>query len=667
MLIERIALENFGVYRGRQLMHLAPPDSHRPIILIGGLNGSGKTTLLDALQLAFFGKLARCSNRGNMAYESFLERCIHRGADPVEGACIELRFQFRSEGRDHRYDIERRWAKRGKTIKEWVSISRDGEHDRVLSSDWDEQVGQFVQPDILELFFFDGEKIADIVGKERTAQFLKTAVHSLLGLENVARLHEDMLALARRKKLEETEDDELAAKISRTQEEHDRLHTLIMKLQKRRADKLRLVDDHKKILSILERKFHQEGGGLFAKVEEIQQQREETKAELKRCHADLQRYVAGPAPLLLVRGLLSKTLEQARREQESKRNGLIHDLLSARDDSIIGFLGKQNQELARSLERFLADDRQTRKENTEGVEAFLQMDDMEVNRLEALLSTVLPDEEKKAGVLRDRHDALTAGLEDLNRQLANIPKAETITQIVADMEKKRALLAELTVIIEQLDKEIAQRQSEAQQAKARLDRFAEISVERGFKQEESALVVDKAEQMATIMEAFKQRITTNHLRRLEINILESLHNIMRKKNLVREVHIDAEDMTLILIGQNQERLPMERFSAGELQLIAVAMVWGLTKAAERPLPCIIDTPLGRLDSEHRHLLLENYYPNASHQVILLSTDEEIDETYLPLIKNQVGRAYRLSYDESREATTIMDGYFMEGSLVTGNH
>jgi DNA sulfur modification protein DndD len=100
-----------------------------------------------------------------------------------------------------------------------------------------------------------------------------------------------------------------------------------------------------------------------------------------------------------------------------------------------------------------------------------------------------------------------------------------------------------------------------------------------------------------------------------------------------------------------------QLSAGERQLLAVAILWGLGRAAGRPLPAVIDTPLGRLDSEHRTKLIEGYFPFASHQVILLSTDEEIAGAYYEKLRPWIAHEYRLQYCEERDVTTIEIGYF----------
>ena len=121
--------------------------------------------------------------------------------------------------------------------------------------------------------------------------------------------------------------------------------------------------------------------------------------------------------------------------------------------------------------------------------------------------------------------------------------------------------------------------------------------------------------------------------------------------------IDPETFRIELTDGDGRVVPFDRFSAGERQLLATSLLWGLARASGRPLPTIIDTPLGRLDSSHRRHMIERYFPVASHQVILLSTDEEIDEESLQRLLPYIGRKYHLQFDEASRSTTITEGYF----------
>jgi len=98
-------------------------------------------------------------------------------------------------------------------------------------------------------------------------------------------------------------------------------------------------------------------------------------------------------------------------------------------------------------------------------------------------------------------------------------------------------------------------------------------------------------------------------------------------------------------------------SEGEKQVFAISVLWGLAQASPRPLPAIIDTPMARLDSQHRHHLINRYFPNASHQVIILSTDTEVDQDFYGALQPHITRAYHLDYDENEKVTTAREGYF----------
>ena len=82
------------------------------------------------------------------------------------------------------------------------------------------------------------------------------------------------------------------------------------------------------------------------------------------------------------------------------------------------------------------------------------------------------------------------------------------------------------------------------------------------------------------------------------------------------------------------------------------MLWGLARASARPLPAVIDTPMARLDAAHRQNLVERYFPHASHQVVILSTDTaEVDRQYYQMLQPAIARAYHLHYDEETRSTT----------------
>ena len=156
---------------------------------------------------------------------------------------------------------------------------------------------------------------------------------------------------------------------------------------------------------------------------------------------------------------------------------------------------------------------------------------------------------------------------------------------------------------------------------------------------------------------FEEKIRNKHITNLEKLICESFQILLRKKSFVSSISICPQSFMLTIQTVGEEEVPAAKLSAGERQLLAVAVLWALAKASGRKLPTVIDTPLGRLDSDHRKSFVQNYFPYAGDQVILLSTDEEIVGPYYRSLKKHTSHQYLIQYDDRKQSSEITKGYF----------
>jgi DNA sulfur modification protein DndD len=174
---------------------------------------------------------------------------------------------------------------------------------------------------------------------------------------------------------------------------------------------------------------------------------------------------------------------------------------------------------------------------------------------------------------------------------------------------------------------------------------------------EAARINEYCVRATKTLNAFRATLVQHRREQLEALILEAFQLLTRKTDLVGRVVLDNETMAVQLLTPDDQPLVTQQLSAGERQLLAVAMLWGLARASGRPVPVVIDTPLGRLDGDHRRALVERYFPDASHQVILLSTDQEVDAGFSDLLDDSVAHRYLIGYDEARQSSSFSTGYF----------
>lgn len=656
MILDNVVLHDVGSFAGRQQVDLAPPSSERPIVLVGGLNGSGKTTFLEAIHLALYGALAATATRHGGTYEGYLRSLVHRRTNPAEGASVEVAFHVHREGVRRYYRVRRSWRTTGKGLREDVQVFRDGALDPTLSSTWAEQVDAFLPRGVAGLFFFDGEQIEALADLDRSREVLRTALSSLLGLDMVDRLTTD-LAVLRRRHGSETVPSDLRKQVESTQrqvgvirnEEEQGVADLA-------AARVATEWAEKQLREAAER-YQAAGGELVQDRQHTEGRIRELNADLSRVEDELRDLAAGAAPLLQVEPLLRELADQARRERDAVRSKLVVDVLAERDALVVEQLratGVRGSAIA-AVNEALAEDRDRRQAVM--LESITGLDN--VARVDDLLQTNFAEQLRRLRTLLNRRNHLVNERETVERLLAAIPDPDAIAPLREACEDAQRKVAQSQTALARAEARLTAIRQERLRAEDAHARSMDAATRATLSADDDRRLIEHADRVVSTLSALRAAAARRHLGRIGDLVLDALRQLLRKENLITGISIDPESCTVELSGQDGRPLSPRKLSAGERQLVAVALLWGLARSTANPLPVVIDTPLGRLDASHREHLLERYFPHASHQVILLSTDTEVDADALVRLRHSVGHTYRLSHNVTTGATTVEPGYFWE--------
>lgn len=665
MIINSISLYNFGVYRDFQEVNLAPLTKGQPIVLFGGLNGGGKTTLLDAIQLALYGKLARCSNRGSLAYGDYLRRCIHVGPHNVdEKASVILDFRHTIDGKEVSFRILRSWSGATKLILESVSVLRDGTFDEVLTEQWPDFVESILPSNIAHLFFFDGEKIEAFADPSRAAELLQSAIRSLLGLDLVDRLCEDLVVMERRQKLSALDSGQ-RVRIDEIGHEIEQLETLY-KSGKQEQHILRgTLNALEHQLKEVERRFQREGGDIFEQRQRLEAEVAEGRIALEYAYQQTVQLAGQPeTPLLLLPALLKRLAEQHAAERDQQHNVLLANVLETRDRWVLDRLQKlvthetiaiMNEEMRRDRDR---------RSHQIPVATVAQLSENASDLLPTVLGSQIPALHDKLLKQIKKLERARIELDQRERRLAAVPELDNIQYLINKRQELQIEQARLQAQCQAKADELGERERHIARLQTEQKRLLETVAQEELKRIDAQRRLDHSRRARTTLASFRQRVLLYNIQRIEVMILKSFLALLRKDHFVQNLQIDPLTCEMTLTDTHGRTIEATRLSAGERQLLATSILWGLARASGRDLPIVIDSPLGRLDSKHRANLVERYFPRASAQVLLLSTDEEIDARYFKTLEPYIGRIYHLDYNDAEGFTQVRPGYFWPEELAS---
>ena len=665
MIFNELKLSNFCIYRGEHEFNLAPA-AHRgkatPVVLFGGMNGGGKTTILDAVQLVLYGKRAKCSKRGEKSYDDFLRSCINHDVDPQMGASIGLTFLYASEGSENVYEISRLWSPgTGGAIRERVTVLKDGEPDHWMAENWNTLVDDLIPLGVAQLCFFDAEKIRFLAEDETSNQALGEAIKALLGLDLAERLVADTSVLESRIAKRVRKSDELKA-LEELEETWKSKEEVVQRLKQDRAGIVPLLERSTSRVYKAESDFAKVGGKHWEQREQRQRQHGELEKTVQHCEESLVNLASGALPLALAGDLLVKVAEQAQLEHTAAESHFLTTLLTKRDRELLKTLKDINagEEIVSAASEFLETDR-SRRQQSVAMEPWLNLPDVSARRLDELLESGITSRLEEANdVLAQLEDA-QRDLDNVQRSLSAAPKEDAIKDVAQELKASTAEVTELQQRHNRVERELAAAVFETSELEKQISKLNTQHINEKVQSDQNARIGALVSRTQETMKTFLRRATVKKIANLSELVTKSFRFLLHKQELVERVVIDPEDFSITLIDKAGAVLPKDRLSEGEKQIFAISVLWGLSQASARPLPAIIDTPMGRLDSEHRNQLVERYFPHASHQVIILSTDTEIEVNYFEQLKPSVARAYHLNYDEGGRMTNVEEGYFWQSA------
>ncbi|MBD2482015.1 DNA sulfur modification protein DndD [Planktothrix sp. FACHB-1365] len=660
MLFLELTLENFGPYRGKQVIDLRPKINDNgvsPIVLLGGMNGGGKTTLMDAMRLALYGQRAQCSTKGSLSYPDFLKQAVNKHTLPHEETSVELLFEHIVKNMQVQFRVKRRWTKNPKNGKDILGILIDDWPDSAWLETWDERIEDFFPIGISNLFLFDGEQVKELAELEAPPNVVVKAIQSLLGLELAERLAIDLDILANRKRKQLADSKELADletienKLNGYKLEWETAEKTVLEL-KEKAGIAR-----KKLYEAKER-FKLEGGKIASEQGQLEQQLKEEREKAKKHREFLGKLASEYLPLGLITPLLNQVQSQGEQELNWQKAKVAQDFIKERDQRLFQYLEELNitQNQLDQIKIYLKEDYQKFADDAENQDLILLgIDEKVFQDLKTVLDHQLPSQIKSSENTLEALRKIETVISSLEQQLAVAAPPEVYEQLLENVSQAQGELTKLETAIEEGEQRCKKCQSQYEKAKKDLEKYSQNTIDR----KNVNHIIDSVAKVQSTLKVFKEKLTLKKLNKLEVEVTECFRYLLHKSDLVHRVIIQTEDFSLSLYDPQGQPVEKHRLSAGEKQLLAIAFLWGLARVSGRNLPIAIDTPLGRLDSSHRQNLIERYFPTASHQVILLSTDTEIAEKEVNSLREQeaIAREYLLKYDPKQRQTRIEPGYF----------
>lgn len=644
MKLERITLENFRQYFGRQRLEFAK-DKLRRVTVIQGVNGAGKTSLFLAINWCLYGEGA--DNVGELISKEAIKLM-----SPGENVGMSVELAFSHDG--ERYLVKR--SRQGTRMIDGsvqVNFSDEFTMIRIL---WDGQAQSIKNPigtinailpsNVRSYFLFDGEKIDNFAKPEATKE-VKEAIYLVFKLEILdrARRHLETAASEYRRELKTATSKELRNLL----DDDERARGEVEKKESRKAEAAVEIEAARRRIDDIDQRLR-----AIQNVKILQQQRDRIEQDLKQRRAELEdvqnqlRDISTTAYFTIVQPVIDRALRLLDEKRErgeipsNIRRQFVQDLI-AQMQCICGrpftIEGPEHQRLLKIIDNTLPG---SLEDDVLEISATLRTFSERITRQQADLSLYMRRRVELVDLIKD----LDAESNDIGRQLKDSP-LEEVSRLeqqrqgfLADIDRYNIEIGSLTREIENLKEKIAELERLIAKARKNERREKLLSVKFGLAQRAADAIKDMYQTYADEMRL-----------RIEAKTKEIFKLLIWKESHFHDVRL-SRDFDLEVIDR-YGRPARPELSAGERQVLSLSFITAMSRISEEEAPLVMDTPFGRLSSQPRNNVTK-FLPDLADQLIFLVTDEELRDQARANLDPRIGYEYWLEFDSKTSCTKIVE-------------
>ncbi len=660
MKIRKLTIENYKSFQFTTEISFPDNAEGKSIFLIGGMNGAGKTSIIEAVNYCLYGvkpeelfryinRKEKAKNNTSVSFELVLEE--DDGAELI---------------------VKRSWSAgtiedaKPKDLVERLVVVKDGKRVTVQNKEiWQEYIRAAIPPSITQFFFFDGEKIQEIASDDHSEVRLQSSLEAALGIQYINRLSSDITYIKQeeRKNYVDITDADLEFKESE------------LKREKSKKDKKKLerdeikseIDQFKSQQEDAKRRFQvtfQESPETKDSMRQNEKKRVLASNRLTQLETEIRNICENYLPFSITGKLFEDISKQIEKERDSLQGEAIREHAAELAKKIVRVVeepepiyreklsAEKMLELERRIEKLLKDGDAANVEKILGLserDAAKVLNIMEkIEKSEVFVLSPLLEEKKELEVQ-------IRALESTFKRIGTETEKELFDQLQEEIENCNIQIGRKTEQIRIVEEDIMSLEKRIREIELEIEKL----YEKHHVSKEKADFISECDAISNLLTQFIVRLRKNKVHMLQEKTFEMYRLLSSKAGLIKDILIDEKTYEIKITDRSGHEIKKSSLSAGEKEVFAVSLLWGLAQTSELKLPIIIDTPLSRLDSAHRENIVNNYFPNAGEQVIILSTDTEIDKNYYRNLSPHLSGAAKLEFDPRQELTTVKTGYFWE--------